>query len=60
MVSKPDIITNVYCEKSIVSDPLAIEDEVKLTCQRSKFVLDSSSNEYSKFLNGCQSGSACP
>ena len=40
------IITNVYCEKSIVSDPLTIEDEVELTCQRSKFVLDSSSNEY--------------
>ena len=46
VVSKPDIITNVYCEKSIVSDPLTIEDEVELTCQRSKFVLDSSSNEY--------------
>ena len=47
MVSKPDIITNVYCEKNIVSDLLTIEDEVELTCQRSKFVLDSSSsNEY--------------
>ena len=46
MVSKPDIITNVYGEEGIVSDPLAIEDEVELTCQRSKFVLDSSSNEY--------------
>ena len=46
VVSKPDINTNVYCEKSIVSDPLTIEDEVELTCLRSKFVLDSSSNEY--------------
>ena len=46
MVSKPDIITNVYCEKSIVSDPLTIEVEVELTCQHSKLVLDSSLNEY--------------
>ena len=45
-VVKININTNVYCEKSIVSDPLTIEDEVELTCLRSKFVLDSSSNEY--------------
>ena len=46
MVSKPDIITNVYSEKSIVNYPLTIEVEVELMCQRSKFVLDSSSDEY--------------
>ena len=51
MVSKPDIITNVYGEKSTVSGPLTIEDEVDLTCQRSKFVLDSSSNEMSVGLS---------
>ena len=31
VVSKPDINTNVYCEKSIVSDPLTIEAEVEVT-----------------------------
>ena len=37
----------MYIVKNIISDPLTIEDEVELTCQRSKFVLDSSSsNEY--------------